>query len=92
MFSEIVSLISIPHGSAPVPGLQHWCGLEELESKTHIKLYMFSFQTDLLSAMNYISSPIYNSLCLLHCKSCVDKICVNIKRAHSELEMTNTNQ
>ena len=38
-----VSLTSIPHGSAPppTPGLRHWHGLGELESKTHIKLYVF---------------------------------------------------
>ena len=75
-----VSLISIPHGSVPTPGLQHWHGIGELESETHIKLYMFSFQIDLLSAINYISPPIYKSLCLLHCKNCVDIICVNINR------------
>ena len=68
-----VSLISIPHGSAPPTlRLQHWHGLGDLERKTH-KLYMFSFQTDLLSALNYISPLIYKSLCLLHCKNCLDK-------------------
>ena len=52
----------------------------------HIKLYMFSFQTILLSAINYISPPIYKSLCLSHCKNCVDKICVNKKQPYSELD------
>ena len=69
-----VSLISIPHGGAPTPGCS-----TGMASKTHIKLYMFSFQTILFSAINYISPPIYKSLCLPHCKNCVDKICVDIK-------------
>ena len=58
-----VSLISIQYRSAQTPGLQHWHGLGEVESKSHIKLYMFSFQTDMLSAINYISLSIYKSLC-----------------------------
>ena len=38
-----VSLTSIPHGSTLTTGLQHWHGLGELESKTHIKFYTFPF-------------------------------------------------
>ena len=79
-----VSLASIPNGSASTPGLQHWHGLEELEN--YVKSYMLSFQSDLLTAINNVSSPIYKSFCLLHCKNCFDKMCVNIKQAYSELD------